>query len=195
MAKLTPPVGRTVATAPLIPAAAPASAAPANQTPTPFAVVAPTKSRDLKAPNKASAKTKSTRLDGATWFAQNIPVGDVTAVIQIQRFSSRSQGFKCPHCGITGTNGIVVRALPGKGNPILIQWPDPTTREMVPAKADPAQGIDANGMVMGFHFGGTCLRKYGKIDITKLNEKPEPPTQVLTPEVTTPAVSVTEPVV
>jgi hypothetical protein len=130
-----------------------------SQSPAPFTVVAPSQSKSLKAPKKASAVAKTPSLRGKAWFDENFS-GDPADVIQIRHYPSRREGFHCPPCGIPGSNGIVIRGKDGKGEDVEIKKVDPETREVV-----------HDYFVKGFVVGETCLKKYGGVDVKKIGPK------------------------
>ena len=123
--------------------------------PVPFAVVPPASAKAAKSPKKATV-AKTPRISPELWFQENFSCLS-TDVVQIRKYPSRKEGFHCPTCGIAGSNGIVIKALEGKGELIDIYEVDPATREQ-----------KKTGEIRGFIVGATCLRKYGKVDVTKL---------------------------
>ena len=130
--------------------------APSQGGPAPFAVVAPSQSKSLKAPKKASAVAKTPSLRGEAWFNENFS-GNAADIVQIRRYPSRREGFHCPPCGIPGSNGIVIKGKDGKGEEIAIYEVNKETRE-----------LQQTGTIRGFIVGETCLKKYGKVDIKKI---------------------------
>lgn len=127
--------------------------------PAPFAVVAPSQNKSLKAPKKASSVAKVSSLRGEAWFKENFS-GDPADVLQIRRYPSRKQGFHCPPCGIPGSKGIVVRGKDGKGEILEIYKVNPETRDK-----------EVEYTVNGFIVGETCLKKYGGVDINKIGPR------------------------